>query len=97
VPLLAKEGRQERRASPCSLPGWSLRGCLFWSGRFFRVSGDQFLSFLGGVRVCLCTTLSSPFNEMIHSSPVCSKNVPSSVISMPIRAEPFSPLSEIDS
>jgi hypothetical protein len=53
------------------------------------------------VRVCvcsdLCTTLSSPFNEMIRSSPVCSKNVPSSVISMPIRAEPFSPLSEIDS
>lgn len=51
------------------------------------------------VCVCsgLCTTLSSPFNEMIRSSPVCSKNVPSSVISMPIRAEPFSPLSEIDS
>jgi len=26
---------QKRKASPSSLPGGSLRGCLFWSGRFF--------------------------------------------------------------
>jgi hypothetical protein len=28
-----------------------LRDCLFWSSRFFKVLGDRFLEFLGGVCV----------------------------------------------